>query len=232
MPLRRWITSLNNAIEGILYATKTQRHLRYHLLTAGGVVLGGYILGVTRIEFIALSICAMLVILAEMLNTVIERIVDRISPGHSEFARTVKDMAAGAVLITAFGSALAGYVIIFPYLKKIFSGGRVISAHSGEDVAVLSLVVVLIIVILLKAYTGRGTPLRGGFPSGHAAIAFSIWLSLTILSGNLLVCLLTFILAVAISQSRVAVHAHTPLEVVAGAIIGLAITGVLFLLLT
>lgn len=230
MPLRNWIESANNAIEGILHAAKTQRHVRYHFLSAAAVLIFGYSLGVTRLEFIALSICTMLVILSEMLNTVIENIVDRLSPERSDFARTVKDTAAGAVLITASGSVLVGYVILFPYLKRIFSGELIIPGHSKEEIAIISIVMVLILVIILKAYTGKGTPLRGGFPSGHAAVAFSIWLSITLTVNNLLASLLTFVLAVAISQSRVAVHAHTPKEVIAGAFIGLTVTGLFFLL--
>ncbi len=230
MPLRNWIESANNAIEGILHAAKTQRHVRYHFLSAAAVLLLGYSLGVTRLEFITLSICAMLVILAEMLNTVIENIIDRLSPERSEFARIVKDMAAGAVLITASGAVLVGYVILFPYLKRFFSEELFIPGHSKEEIAIISIVIVLILVIILKAYTGKGTPLRGGFPSGHAAVAFSIWLSITLTVKNLLASLLTLVLAIAISQSRVAVHAHTPKEVIAGAILGTAVTGLLFLL--
>ncbi|MFN3739149.1 MAG: diacylglycerol kinase [Thermodesulfovibrionales bacterium] len=230
MPLRNWIESANNAIEGILHAVKTQRHVRYHFFSAAAVLIVGYSLGVTRLEFIALSICAMLVILAEMLNTVVENIVDRLSPERSDFARIVKDMAAGAVLITASGAVLVGYVILFPYMKRIFSKGLFISGHSKEEITIISIIIVLILVIMLKAYTGKGTPLRGGFPSGHAAVAFSIWLSITLTVQNLLASLLTLVLAVAISQSRVAVHAHTPKEVIAGALIGLSVTGLLFLI--
>ncbi|MCX7794596.1 MAG: diacylglycerol kinase [Thermodesulfovibrionales bacterium] len=230
MPLRNWIKSANNAIEGILHAAKTQRHVRYHFLAAAVVLLLSFSLGVTKIEFIILSLCAMLVILAEMLNTVIENIVDRLSPEKSDFARTVKDMAAGAVLISASGAVLVGYVILFPYLKSLFFRSSIPESHSKDEIAILSVVIVLILVIILKAYTGKGTPLRGGFPSGHAAVSFSIWLSITLIAGNLLVSLLTLGLAVAISQSRVAVHVHTPKEVIAGALIGLAVTGLLFLI--
>jgi len=232
MPLREWITSANNAIEGILHATRTQRHMRYHLISAGMVLLLGYSLGITRVEFIAIGICVMIVIVAELFNTIVEMIVDRLSPEVSDFARTVKDMAAGAVLLVATGSALVGYVILFPYIKKALYGSPIISGHTREDVAVISVLIVLILVIILKAYTGKGTPLRGGFPSGHAAVSFSIWLSITLMVHNLLVSILTLILALAISQSRIAVHVHTPKEVIAGAMLGLLITGLLFLIFT
>lgn len=230
MPLRNWITSANHAIEGIIYAARTQRHVRYHLVASAVVLLTGFLLGVTRVEFILLSLCAITVILAEMLNTTIEKIVDKLSPETSEFAKTVKDMAAGAVLVSAVGAAFMGYVILFPYFKKIYRGGPFVRGYTREDIAVISIVMVLILVIILKAYTRKGTPLRGGFPSGHAAIAFSIWLSITFIIPNILVSLLTLVLAIVVSQSRVAVHAHTAIEVIAGAVLGLFVTGLLFLL--
>mgnify|MGYP001039322702 CR=1 FL=1 len=232
MPLRNWIISANHAIEGILHAAKNQRHVRYHLIVAVIVLFLGYSLGITRLEFVAIAICVMIVLLAELFNSIVEMIVDRLSPEVSDFARTVKDMAAGAVLLVAIGSALVGYVILFPYIKRALYGSPIISSHTREDVAVIAVLVVLILVIILKAYTGKGTPLRGGFPSGHAAISFSIWLSITLMVHNLLVSILTLVLAVAISQSRIAVQAHTPKEVIAGAILGLLITGLLFLIFT
>ncbi len=232
MPLRNWIISANHAIEGIIHAAKTQRHVRYHLLAAATVLITGYGFGITRLEFVAITICVMIVLLAEFFNSIVEMIVDRLSPEVSEFARNVKDVAAGAVLLVATGSALVGYVIIFPYLRKFFSGDSLVSGHTKEDVAVISILVVLVLVIILKAYTGRGTPLRGGFPSGHAAVSFSIWLSITLTVKNLFVSILTFALAITISQSRIAVHAHTPKEVIAGAVLGLLITGLLFLIFT
>ncbi|TAL24023.1 MAG: diacylglycerol kinase family protein, partial [Nitrospirae bacterium] len=114
MPLRQWIKSANFAIEGILHAAKTQRHLRYHFYAAAAVLLISYILGVSRTEFLIISLSVIAVLLAEMFNTSIETLVDIISAEHSEKARIAKDIAAGAVLITAFGVAVVGYIILFP----------------------------------------------------------------------------------------------------------------------
>jgi diacylglycerol kinase (ATP) len=228
MPLRRWIDSANNAIEGILHAAKTQKHLRYHLYSAAAVIISSYIIGVGRTDFLIISVAVILVLLAEMLNTALEYVVDIISPEYSEKARAAKDISAGAVMITAFGAAALGYIILFPYLKKIFSSGIHVAKHSREDIALISLVIVLIAVVILKAYSGKGHPLRGGMPSGHSAIAFSAWMAITYITEIFLASLLCFMLAVFIAQSRVAVKAHTPIEVIVGAILGAGITFVLF----
>src|SRR3972149_5648541 len=114
MPLRQWRKSANFAIEGILHGAKTQRHLRYHFFSAAFVLFLSYLLGISRIEFVIISLAVILVISAEMMNSAFEAIVDLLSPGYSEKARVVKDIAAGAVLVAAFGAAVLGYIILFP----------------------------------------------------------------------------------------------------------------------
>ena len=80
--------------------------------------------------------------------------------------------------------------------------------------------VVIILVIVLKAYLGRGAPLSGGMPSGHAAVSFSIWVASLFISENALVGILVFIMALMVSHSRVALGIHTRKEVVLGALLG------------
>ncbi len=138
MPVKRWLRSTNYAIEGILYAAKTQRHLRYHFFCAAAVLLFSYILGVSRTEFLIIALSVIAILLAEMFNTAVEVIVDIISPDHSEKARIAKDIAAGAVLITAFGVAIIGYIILFPYLRNAFDQGLHITKHSDEEVALIA----------------------------------------------------------------------------------------------
>ena len=228
MPLRKWIKSTNFAIEGILHGAKTQRHLRYHFFSTVFVLFLSYLLGVSRMEFVVISLAVMLVITAEMLNSAVEVVVDILSPEYSERARVAKDIAAGAVLISAFGAAVLGYIILFPYLKALFINGFTIARHSKEDVALIAVILVMILVIITKSHFGKGHPLRGGMPSGHSALAFSIWVSVTYLTGNFLVSLLCFILSVWIAISRVSVKAHNYWEVILGALMGAAATFLLF----
>ncbi len=230
MPLRRWLDSANYAIEGVLHAAKTERHLRYHFYAASTVLIISFLLGVSRTEFLLISTVAVIVICAELLNTAIEYVVDLLSPEKNELARLAKDIAAGAVLVTAFGSIVIGYIILAPYIMKSFQEGFRIAKHTGEDTAIVSLVIVLILVIITKSHFGMGKPLRGGLPSGHAALAFSIWVSTTYISHNYIVSILTFIAAIVIAQSRIAVRAHTPWEVILGGLLGSITTFVLFMI--
>jgi len=230
MPLRKWVDSANNAIEGILYAAKTQRHLRYHLYSAVTVLILSYVLGVQRHDFLIVAITVILVLMAEMVNTAIEYIVDMISPEFSEKARIAKDVAAGAVLITAFGAMVIGYIVLFPYVQDAFESGVIIAKHSSNEIGLISVVIVLALVVVLKARFGHGHPLRGGMPSGHSAFAFSLWLALTLITENFSVSLIAFVLAVVIAQSRITIKAHTPMEVVVGSLLGAGITLMLFLI--
>ena len=228
MPLRKWIQSTNHAIEGILHAAKTQRHIRYHLFAAILLLITGFVLGIRGTDFVILITLAIIVISVEMINTAIEIITDILFKEYDSRAKAIKDIAAGAVLVCALGAALIGYIILHEPVKNIFISGLSVAKHAGADIAVVALMVVLILVVITKAFFGRGEPLRGGMPSGHAAVAFSIWMAVTLISESFVPSVLVLILAIVIAQSRVSVGIHKPLEVVLGALLGMTITFLLF----
>jgi diacylglycerol kinase (ATP) len=228
MPLRKVVESANYAIEGILHAAKTQRHVRYHFCAAVLILLLGLILGVTRFEFIAIVIVTIMVLAIEVLNSALEETVNILFQEYDRRAKVIKDLAAGAVLITAVGAMIAGYVVFYKYFVVIFDEGITIVKRSGDNLAIISLIVVLILVIITKTFFGKGHPLKGGMPSGHAAVAFSVWVAVSFLSETFLVSFLILILAILIAQSRVSVGIHSPWEVILGAILGSCTTLFLF----
>jgi len=230
LPFKKLADSANNAIEGILFAAKSERHLRYHFCAAIVVLFLSYLLGIPRIEFLIISIVVIMVILAEMVNTAIEYLVDMVSPGYSEKARIAKDVSAGAVLITVFGAVVSGYIILFPYLEEAFDLGLRVAKHADNDIALISIIITLILVVIIKAISGRGHPLRGGMPSGHSALAFSLWLSVSFIIGSFAISIAVLALAAMIAHSRVAIKAHTYSEVIAGALLGIGLTLALFLI--
>lgn len=98
-------------------------------------------------------------------------------------------------------------------------------AGTGSELeTVVSVIMVLIAVIILKALTGKGTPLKGGAPSGHSAVAFSIATSVSLNTQDPLTSLLCLALAAMVSQSRLLLRIHTLSEVVFGALTGVFIT--------
>jgi diacylglycerol kinase (ATP) len=229
MKPKSWFQSANVAIEGIIYAVKTERHMRYHLIAALAALVLGLILNISRLEFTLLSMAIILVLVTEMLNTAIETTVDMISEEFHPKAKIAKDIAAGVVLTASIGSIMLAYLILYPALKTTALSRNWHLTKAPDDViAFVSLAVVIILVTFIKAFIGKGEPLRGGMPSGHAAVSFSIWIDAFYLAGSLSIIILTFLLAAMISWSRWSLGIHRPLEVIAGALLGAAVTFLFF----
>jgi diacylglycerol kinase (ATP) len=227
----RWTDKFNLAIEGIIYSVRTQRHMRYHLMAALSALLLSLIVNISRGEFILLSMAIILVLVTEMLNTAIEVTVDMISEDFHPRAKIAKDIAAGVVLIASFGALILAYLILYPALREaIVERGWRLRTVPGDVIAFVSLAVVVILVIIIKALTGKGEPLRGGMPSGHAAVSFAVWVAAIYLSGSFPVIMLTLLLASMISWSRWSSGVHRVREVIAGAALGGGVTLILFLL--
>ena len=89
---------------------------------------------------------------------------------------------------------------------------------------VVSVLIVVIIVVIVKSATGTGTPLRGGLPSGHAAVAFSIATAVSLNTIDPLISVLSLSLALMVSHSRLLMKIHTMSEIIIGACIGSGIT--------
>jgi len=226
--MKKWLYSVDNAIEGILYAAKTERHVRFHLFSAAALLVLCFTFGINKWEFIILTTMAAIVIVAEMFNSAIESVVDIISPHKQEKARIAKDMAAGAVLISSFMSLVAAYFILMPYISDFYYNGVKIARHSGDDIAVAALIIIMIFVVIFKAYLGQVHPLKGGMPSGHAALSFSIFVSISLINQTLPAISLSLFFAVLVSSSRIFLKIHSFIEVSAGAALGSVITFLLF----
>lgn len=220
----RFIDSVNCAVEGILYTARTQKHMRSHFLAALFLLLAALLVKVTPTEFMLLAMAVSFVLFAELVNTAIETVVDLITPDFHPLARIAKDVAAGAVLVASFAAAILGYLVLAKYIFPLYRGALAMVGTSSEMGTIVSVLLVVIVVIILKALTGSGTPLKGGVPSGHAAVAFSIATSISLNTKDPLISLLCFILAVMVSHSRLLLRIHTLKEVVFGALTGALVT--------
>jgi len=219
-----FVASVNCAIEGILWAAKTQRHMLFHLVSAILVLVLALFLRLTLHEFALLALAITLVLFAELVNTAIEVVVDLVSPEFHPLAQRAKDVAAGAVLLASVGALVLGYLAVSRFF---FTTGATVShdfMRTTGNLAVISVVVVILLIILAKARVGKGTPLHGGMPSGHAGVAFSIATSVAFAEVGLPVIMLAWLLAALVAQSRVLLGIHVFREIVAGALIGILTT--------
>ncbi|MDW7709451.1 MAG: diacylglycerol kinase [Deferrisomatales bacterium] len=226
-----WLQTLNCAVEGVVHGVRTQRHLRWQSLVCLAVLLVAPRLGVTPAEFALLCLAAALVLVAELTNTAVEASVDLACPDVNPLARAAKDVAAGAVLVASFAAVAVGWVVLLPAMQGP-AGALLREANARKPVVLAaSLLAVLVVVILIKGAVGRGQALRGGFPSGHAAVSFAVAALLTLHTQDLIVAVLTAILALMVSHSRLLHRIHTRAEVAVGAVLGTLLGAALFWIL-
>lgn len=109
--LRKTFRSFTFAFRGIGLVIRYENNTRVHLLAAGLVLVAGWTLQLTYIEWTIIITQIALVWAAEAFNSAIEKIVDFISPEFHPKAGAIKDIAAGAVLFIAIGAALTGLII-------------------------------------------------------------------------------------------------------------------------
>ncbi|MFZ5965912.1 MAG: diacylglycerol kinase [Bacillota bacterium] len=228
MRVRKLLDSFNYAIDGIIHTLKTQRNMRIHFTMAIVVLFVSLFFNLSKLEILLLFFTISLVIIAEMVNTSIEATIDLITKDYHELAKIAKNVAAGAVLISAMNATVVAYVIFFDKLNLVTE----IVLHRVRQMPIhitfISLAIVILLVISLKAYFGKGTPLKGGMPSGHTAIAFSIVTSVAFMSENTFIISLCFIMALLVAQSRIEAGIHNFFQVVVGAIVGTFITVFIF----
>jgi diacylglycerol kinase (ATP) len=227
--------SFNNAFEGVIHVLRTQRNMRIHFLIAALVLVIAVAVGVRRFELIALLLAIAFVLISEMINTAIEHTVDVATTTFDPMAKLAKDIAAGAVLIASVNAVAVGYLVFADRIGD--RSTRVLDRVRDVPITLtlIALVLTIIVVIATKALTGRGTPLRGGLPSGHAALAFAGWMAATYAvsdsSHQFLISSLTLIMALLVAQTRVESGVHSALEVAYGGALGALVTLVVFQLL-
>jgi len=90
--------------------------MRFHLIAAVGVVIGAAAFRLPLTAWAALVFAIVLVLLGEILNTAIEAVLDIVQPEHDQRVEVVKDLAAGAVLVTAIGATVIALIVFVPEL--------------------------------------------------------------------------------------------------------------------
>ncbi len=223
--------SFNYAISGIIEAIKTEMHMKVHLITTLVVVVLSFLYGVSKDELIQLLIVITLVWLAELINTAIESSIDIVCKSYHPLAKKAKDVAAGAVLVTAINALVVGYLIFHKKLTDKLNWTFDVFKGSYQHTLILILAIVVVVVFIVKSVYKKGTPLKGGMPSGHSAIASSLWVIVAFISNDIKIFFITLALMLLVIQSRIEGRIHTLKETFVGALFGASITYLILLFL-
>jgi len=230
---KRLVDSFNFAIEGLISALKNEKHMKVHILAAIIIVILAIVINASKVEILIISLSVSFVIITELVNTAVEAIVDLVSPERHPLAKLAKDVAAGAVLVAAINALCVGYLLFYDKLLDIFDGANKLHVIAGRkgNISILILILVSILVIVLKTFFRKGTPLEGGMPSGHSAIAFAAFGILVFMTSDVRILVLGFFMAALVAQSRVKSGIHSIREVLVGGLLGFSVAFVILFIM-
>lgn len=117
---RTLVESFVYAISGILYVFKTQRNIKIHFIMAMMVFMLSWLLELNTLELLVVTITITLVMTTEMINTAVETVVDMYTREYHPLAEVAKNVAAGAVLISAINAIIVGYLVFYKKLVVLF----------------------------------------------------------------------------------------------------------------
>ena len=231
MAKTKLIDAFNYAIEGLIYVLRTQRNMRIHFLFSALILLAAIYLNVGHADLLIVILTIAFVLVAEIVNTAVEFAVDLYSTTINPRVRIIKDVSAAAVLVSACAALVIFYLVFLRYLNFPIEAAVLKIKQSPWHITFIAFIVVLTLVIAGKVFFHRGTPLRGGMPSGHAALAFSMWTAIFFSTTSNVVIILAFILAFFVARSRVIESIHNVWEAVAGSLLGVLATTLIFQIL-
>lgn len=116
---RTLIESFTYAIAGIVYSIKTQRNMCIHFSVAVLVFISAVLLKIDYIEMSLVFFAISLVILTEMINTAIEKTIDLFTKEYHPLAKIAKNVAAGAVLVSALNAVVIGFIIFYARIATL-----------------------------------------------------------------------------------------------------------------
>ncbi len=118
----KFLAGFGYAFAGLWYAFRTQRNMWVHITIAILAILLGIVLRISAVEFAMIFVAITAVFIAEMFNTVFELCVDLAAPEYNPLAKVAKDVAAGAVLLSAMLAVVIGLFVFGPHLWELIRG--------------------------------------------------------------------------------------------------------------
>lgn len=120
---RRLIKSFTYAIRGLAKVFREEQNLRIQIMAGFGVFVFGIWVDLARMEWVALFIVSMIVLLMEVVNSAVERITDLFKPRINTYVKEIKDIMAAAVMLSSIGAVVVGLIVLGPHLASLFLAG-------------------------------------------------------------------------------------------------------------
>lgn len=118
--LKRFFKSFVDALRGLKFVFKSEQNFRVQVLLGILVMIAAFYFPLRNLERIALMMLVLLVLLVEILNTAFEYFSDLLKPRLHHYVHIIKDLMAGAVLLTSLVAAIVGLIILLPYFINLF----------------------------------------------------------------------------------------------------------------
>lgn len=154
--IKRLINSFKYAAHGISFCVQHETNLRIHIVAVIVVLFCAQFYSFSRAEIILLILTCLIVICTELINTAIEVVIDKVSPGYSALAKVGKDIAAGAVLISAAAAVIIA-VIMFWDVKTF----GIIFRYLTQDIWHISMLIGTLCVFYLFVSSGKKRNIKG-----------------------------------------------------------------------
>jgi len=118
--IKRLKKSFLFALNGLKIIVKKEQNFRIHFVIAIIVIILGFLFGIHAWEWVAVLLMIFFVLLLEIVNTIVERVVDMLKPRVNIYVKEAKDLMSAAVLLAAILSIVIGLIIFVPYFVKLF----------------------------------------------------------------------------------------------------------------
>lgn len=223
---RHLASSVEYALEGIVYAVRHERNVKIHFVAGVAVLIACLVLPLEPLSLLLALGATCLVLVAELLNTAVEAVVNMTITGHHPLAKIAKDVAAAAVLVAAFFSLAVAWIVLVPVLVSTLSGP--LSPEPWPWIG-LAASVLGVVTVVWCAVAQRGPFTAGGLVFGHAAMGFGVSAAVVTVTRLPAAALLALPFAAMVAHHRVRSGLHRWWSVLGGAAVGALLTVSLFL---
>ena len=222
---RTFFSATRNALNGIIHAFKTERNLRIDYIMGALVLFISLFFDFSKLELITLIITIGFVLFAEMINSVVEYIVNLITQEYNLNAKAAKDIAAGGVLMASVIAVIVAYLLFVDKIHVASTTLLTTMLSSKAHLLVTILFVVVLLIVILKGVFSdkKENNYVKAFPSARVAVSFALATYLFVMTKNLIVGGVAFVLSVMVSSIKRENDKTTLMQVVLSALLGILI---------